>query len=598
MKTQTKLLTFLFFIISTFIFSQKNFNEKLLDKKLTALQEVTKTVGFSVAIVKENEVIYSKGFGYSNLEKKIKTDENTLFAIGSSSKAFTVALLGIMEEEKGLSFNDSPKKYIPELNFYNKELNNEVTILDMISHRTGLPRHDFSWYLFPIENKDSLLARVKYHKPFTGIRKQWYYNNFMYLAQGIITEKLTNKSWEENIRERFFKPLNMSRSNLNIKELQNTTNVSKGYVLENFTTNKVIPYYNIAAISPAGSINSSAKEMSNWLKVWLNDGKFNDNQILPKKYIQKAMNPLMLVGSGIADEKFPDQHLNSYGFAWFTSSYKGHYRLEHGGNIDGFSANVALFPTDKIGIVVLTNQDSSALPTLVRNAISDEVLDLEKTDWKTYYEEKIDKLKQSQKKAKENEKSSIILNTKPSHSLIEYAGKYNHPGYGDFKIKLQNDSLFAHFTIKKMYLSHKHYDVFIPYIIEDNKLDTISDLGIYFNFQTNNLGDISSTKLKLEPTLDDIIFKRTPEEVDITKEILNKYVGLYSLSGTELKIFLKEENLMLFVPGQPEYTLTPIKENEFMIKGLTGYKARFEVNKSTLNLVLIQPNGTFTAIKK
>ncbi|WP_405608575.1 serine hydrolase [Polaribacter sp. Asnod1-A03] len=598
MKTQIKLLTFLFSIFSTLIFSQKNLNEKLLDKKLKALQEATKTVGFSVAVVKGNKIIYSKGFGYSDLEKNIKTDENTLFAIGSSSKAFTVALLGIMEEEKGLSFNDSPKKYIPELSFYNNELNNEVTILDMISHRTGLPRHDFSWYLFPTENKDSLLARVKYHKPYTGIRKQWYYNNFMYLAQGLITEKLTNKSWEDNIRERFFKPLNMSRSNLSIKELQNATNISKGYVLENFTTNKVTPYYNIAAISPAGSINSSAKEMSNWLKVWLNDGKFNDTQILPKKYIQKAMNPLMLVGKGIADEKFPDQHLNSYGFAWFTSSYKGHYRLEHGGNIDGFSANVALFPTDKIGIVVLTNQDGSALPTLVRNAISDEVLDLEKTDWKTYYEEKINKLRESQKKAKENEKSSIILNTKPSHSLIEYAGKYNHPGYGDFKIKLQNDSLFAHFIIKKMYLSHKHYDVFKPYLIEDNKLDTISDLGIHFNFQTNNLGDISSAKLKLEPTLDDIIFKRTPEEVDITKETLNKYAGLYSLSGNELKVFLKEEKLMLFVPGQPEYTLTPIKENEFIIKGLTGYKARFEINKNTLNLVLIQPNGTFTAIKK
>src|SRR5690606_29312916 len=111
-------------------------------------------------------------------------------------------------------------KYLPELKFYNDELNNKITILDMISHRTGLPRHDFSWYLFPIENKDSLLSRVKYHEPFTGIREKWHYNNFMYLAQGLITEKLTGKSWEDNIRERFFKPLNMSTSNLSIEELK------------------------------------------------------------------------------------------------------------------------------------------------------------------------------------------------------------------------------------------------------------------------------------------------------------------------------------------------------------------------------------------
>lgn len=598
MQTLTSRFTLILLFICAITFSQNNINKEQLDKKLEKLQKATKTVGFSVAVIKGNTVIYSKGFGYRNKKENLKVDENTLFAIGSTSKAFTVGLLGIMEDEKGLSFNDSPKKFLPELEFYNDALNNEITILDMISHRTGLPRHDFSWYLFPTEDKDSLLARVKYHKPFTKIRKQWYYNNFMYLAQGLITEKLTDKSWEDNIRELFFKPLNMTRSNLTIKEMQNSSNISKGYVLENFTTSKVIPYYNIAAISPAGSINSSAKEMSNWLKVWLNDGKFNDTQVLPKKYIERAINPLMLVGNGIADPKFPDQHLNSYGFAWFTSSYKGHYRLEHGGNIDGFTANVAFFPTDKIGIVVLANQDGSALPTLVRNVISDEILDLEKTDWATYYEERITKLKEAKKKAKESEKSNIVLNTKPSHNLIEYIGKYNHLGYGNFTIKLQNDSLFATFPIKKMFLSHKHYDVFKPYLIEGGKIDSVSDLEFLFNFQTNNLGDIVAAKLKLEPTLDDIIFKRSPNRINASKKVLNKYVGTYLLSGTALKTYLKEDNLILFVPGQPEYTLIPIKENEFVIKNLTGYKTKIEAKNNTFNLVLIQPNGTFTAIRK
>jgi len=200
----TTLLTALFF--THLLFAQGKLNEKQLDKKLRTLQETTQTVGFSVAVVQGNKVVYSKGFGYKDLENKIKVDENTLFPIGSTSKAFTTALLGIMEDEKGLIFTDSPRKYLPELEFYNNDLNNNITLLDMVSHRTGLPRHDLSWYLFPTENKDSLLARVKYHKPFTEIRKQWYYNNFMYLAQGLITEHLTGKSWEENIRERFFEP--------------------------------------------------------------------------------------------------------------------------------------------------------------------------------------------------------------------------------------------------------------------------------------------------------------------------------------------------------------------------------------------------------
>ena len=593
----TKYFALLLLFINTSVFAQTNFNEKNLDKKLIDLQRTTKTVGFSVAIVKGNEIIYAKGFGYRDLEQKLKVDENTLFAIGSTTKAFTTALLGIMEEEKGLSFNDSPKKYLPELEFYNDELNNTITILDMVSHRSGLPRHDWSWYLFPTDDKSELIARVEYQEPFSGIREQWYYNNFMYLAQGLITEKLTGKSWEDNIRERFFKPLNMTTSTLSIEELKEHNNISKGYWIEDFETSNVTPYYDIAAMSPAGSINSSAKEMANWLKVWLNEGKFNNKQILPAKYVEKAINPLMLVGNGIKDEQFPDQHLNSYGYAWFISSYKGHYRLEHGGNIDGFSANVSFFPTDDIGIVVLVNQDGSGLPTLVRNTISDEILGLEKTDWKTYYNEIISSLKKQEEEETQEQEDGIIPNTNPTHSLTEYTGDYTHQGYGTFKIEVKNDSLWSHFPREKAYLKHTHYDIFKLYLIDDNTLD-LDDLGFNFNFQTNEIGDIESVKIKFEPTLEPIVFKRTPVEIAVSTDVLNKFVGSYLLSGMELKVSIKKEKLNLLVPGQPEYILIPIKENEFSITGLSGYKAVFQEKDGKLNLVLHQPNGIFTAVKK
>ncbi|MGY0393215.1 serine hydrolase [Bizionia sp. KMM 8389] len=583
--------------ISASVVAQTDLNTKQLDKKLSELQKATQTVGFSVAIVKGDAVIYAKGFGYKDLEKKLKADENTLYAIGSTTKAFTTALLGVMEEEHGLKFTDSPRKYLPELEFYNDELNNNVTILDMVSHRTGLPRHDYSWYLFPTESKDSLLARVKYQEPFTDLREKWYYNNFMYLAQGLISEKLTGISWEDNIRERFFKPLNMSTSNLTIEELKNQSNISKGYTLENFETQQLTPYYNIAAISPAGSINSSVKEMANWLKVWTNNGQYNGKQVLPKKYIEKAINPLMLIGNAIPNKEFPDQHLNSYGYAWLNSSYKGHYRLEHGGNIDGFTANVALFPTDKIGIVVLSNQDGSALPALVRNTISDEIFDLEKTDWVQYYSEKISEIKKQQKEKKQEEEKNKISNTTPSHNLAEYTGKYTHKGYGTMTLEVKNDSLWTNFTREKAYLKHIHYDIFKAYLVKDNKVSS-NELGFNFNFQTNDLGDIESVKLKMEPALDALVFSRTPTEITIPKEALNKLTGSYLISGAEIKISLENDNLRLLVPGQPEYTLIPIKENEFSIKGLSGYKTVFEEKDGKLNLVFHQPNGIFTAVKK
>lgn len=589
----TKILIIALLFVNS-ICSQSNLNENNLDKTLNKIMESTQTVGFSVAIVKGDKIIYSKGFGYKDLENKTKVDENTLFPIGSTSKAFTTALLGIMEDEEGLKFSDSPKKYIPQLEFYNDELNNNVTIEDMVCHRTGLPRHDFSWYLFTTENKDSLIARVKYHKPFTEIRKKWFYNNFMYLAQGLITEKLTGKSWEDNIRDRFFGPLQMKTSNLTIDELEQSENISKGYSLENFTTNTLTPYYSIDAISPAGSINSSANEMANWLKVWLNNGKCNGTQILPESYVKKAINPLMIVGQGIADEQFPDQHLNSYGYAWFNSSYKGHYRLEHGGNIDGFTANVSFFPTDDIGIVVLSNQDGSMLPTLVRNAISDELLDLERTDWPSFYSEKIAEYKKIKTEKKKMESENEVPNSTPSHELIDYTGNYTHKGYGTIHLNLVNDSLWANFTREKAYLDHTHFDIFKPRIVKSNKKISEDGIGFNFNFKTNDLGDIEGVYLKLESTLEPLFFKRSPAELTVSKADLEKFAGSYVLSGAELKLSVKNENLILFVPGQPEYTLNPIKANEFIISGLSDYKVEIDGDK----LILHQPNGTFTAIKK
>ncbi|KXH84317.1 serine hydrolase [Chryseobacterium kwangjuense] len=489
-------------------FSQTPFPTKQLDDKLHALLKESNAPGFSIAIVKNSKLIYSKGFGYSNIEKKQKVDENTLFAIGSTSKAFTTGLLGILEAEHKLSFDDNPRKHLLKLEFYNSLLNSELTIKDLVSHRSGLPRHDFSWYLFPTDSKDSLLARVEYQEPFRDIRTQWYYNNFGYLIQGMITEKITGKSWEDNIRERFFTPLEMARSNVSIAEMKLMKNIATGYDWKNLETTEAMEYYNIAAMSPAGSINSSALEMSRWIEIWLNKGKYKEKQVLPEAYVKKAMNPLFLIGGGITDPQFPDQHLNSYGYAWFVSSYKGHYRLEHGGNIDGFSANVALFPTDNLGIVVLTNQNASILPTMARNIVSDLVLKTNETDWIAYMKEKLTGAKKKLSETKKKELEGSVNGTKPSHPLQDFAGDYNHPGYGTFHITVRDNSLFAQAPKEEFYLSHKHYDVFTPMKMKSGTVDKNSDAGFNFNFQTDEAGKIVSVALKLEPTLDPIQFKR------------------------------------------------------------------------------------------
>lgn len=570
-----------------------------LDAELQKVLEVWKAPGFAVAVVEKNKVVYAKGFGYRDYEKKIPVTPNTLFAIGSCSKAFTSAILGQLRQEGKLSLDDSPKKYIPELRFYNEAMNASITLKDLMSHRTGLPRHDFSWYLFPSNSKDSLIGRVAYQQPFASVRERWYYNNFMFLAQGVVAERISGKSWEQNVRDRIFKPLGMSRSNLSIDELTKTEDVAFGYELKNETTIRKMDYYHIAGMSPAGSINSSVMEMAPWLMTWIYGGKYNGTEVLPATYVSEAISSQMVVGASLPDKDTPDVHLSNYGYGWFLASYKGHYRVEHGGNIDGFSASTSFFPSDSVGIVVLVNQNGSTVPSMVRNIIADRMLKLSKTDWNTLQKTRREKALKEQEAAAKQKSTSRVKGTRPSHSLIEFTGRYSHPGYGAFDLVLERDSLFAKFKLEKVWLRHYHYDVFEAFTMTDSKVDTTEATQTRFNFFTNESGDISRAAIKLEPTIDPIEFKREPLKTEVSAEELATYVGDYELGGMVAKFYLKGQTLHLTVPGQPEYELIPIGDRKFTIRNLDGFKIEFvKTGAGISEAIFVQPNGTFKAKRK
>jgi len=599
MKKITVILFIFLFVISGF--SQNDPRLKGIEEELNQILEMTHASGFSVAIVEGDKVVYTKGFGYRDYENKIPADANTLFAIGSSSKAFTSGILGQLRQEDKLDFNDSPIKHIPELRFYNDEMNRGITIKDMMCHRTGLPRHDLSWYLFPTADKDSLIGRIVYQEPFTGLRQNWYYNNFMFLAQGVIAERITGKSWEDNIRERFFRPLGMDRSNVSIDEMKTSSNAAFGYVVKQDSLIEKTDYYHISGMAPAGSINSSANDMSRWLLSWINGGKYKEQEILPEVYVQEAMSSQMVVNGALPDKNFPDMHLANYGYGWFISSYRGHYRVEHGGNIDGFSANVAFFPVDSFGIVVLANQGGSAVPGLVRNLLADRMLQAGETDWVENHREQLEKNRNAQKEMADQSISGKISNTKTSHPQHEFTGLYSNPAYGDFKIYLENDSLFAAFKLDTLYLRHFHYDIFQPFNLTETGVDTTESIGIKFNFATNDGGDVSNVKLKMEPTLEPIEFKKTLISIDVDETTLERYTGTYDLAGFEVKIYTKDKNtLFLFVQGQPEYELVPTGTNNFSFKSLDGFKVAFSalVKDKYNEITLFQPQGNFTAKRK
>jgi CubicO group peptidase (beta-lactamase class C family) len=604
MKSAFLLLTLIAF---NFSFAQKKNITKAdplagLDTAFQRVLKDRKAAGFAVAVVNKDKIIYAKGFGYRDYENKLLVTPTTQFAIGSCTKAFTCALMGLLEKDNKLELDKPATSYLPELHFFNDNLNNMVTVRDMMCHRTGLPRHDYSWYLFNTASRDSLLSRIKYHEPTAALRQTWQYNNFMFLAQGMIAEKLSGKSWEENIKEKIFAPLGMTASNLSIHDLKKNKEAAIGYTVYKDSLIKKTDYYDINAMGPAGSINSDVTEMANWVIAWINGGKFNGKEILPANYVKEAMSSQMVITGALPDKEVPDAYFANYGFGWMLSSYRGHYRVEHGGNIDGFSASTSFFPSDSIGIIVLTNQNASAVTGIVRNIIADRMFGIKTIDWNGRRNEADAKAKKEAKEAERNIVSNKKAGTIPSHQLKDYTGIFNHPGYGNFEVENRNDSLILHTQNGDLWLRHYHYDVFEALSIDKEEgIDTTQSENLKIQFQMTTAGDITSALIPLQDGLKDMEFTKTTKAKEITKEELNKYVGEFELAaGVNAKFYIKgEKKLFAFIEGQPEYELIATDKNKFELKILKGYSVVFDENeKGEITAVsFVQPNGTFKAKK-
>ncbi|MBL7751714.1 MAG: serine hydrolase [Chitinophagaceae bacterium] len=562
-----------------------------------------KGVGFAVAVVYKDSIVYAKGFGYRDLDKKLPVTPQTLFAIGSCTKAFTSSLIGLLNKEGKVEYDKPVRDYLPELEFYNNEMNQSVTLRDMMCHRTGLPRHDYSWYLFKTNSRDSLLRRIKYQEPTTPIRQNWQYNNFMFLGQGMVVEKLTKKSWENNIKETFFKPLGMKRSNFSVKDLEKSDDASLGYGVVNDSIIKKLDYYDINAMGPAGSINSSVTEMAQWVMTWIQGGKYKGVEILPAAYVAEAMSSQMISRAGLPDKEIPDAHFSTYGFGWMMSSYRGHYRVEHGGNIDGFSASTCFFPSDSLGIIVLSNQNASGIPALVRNIISDRWLKLTPIDWNKRANDAEEKARKAAAEGKGKKDEDFTPGTKPSHELKAYEGLFRHEGYGTVDISLRNDSLIMFTPNGDAWMRHHHYDVFKAYAIDTKEgIDTSAEAQtVLVQYQMDINGKINSLSMGLEPSLKPLVFNSVPRPMSLTEEDLKKFTGEYAFTPTNLaKFYTKGKSILyLFVEGQPEYELIPNGKNEFKLKIIEGYSCKFEEDAEgkIISVTFLQPNGKFKATK-
>ncbi|RPI14169.1 MAG: serine hydrolase [Ignavibacteriae bacterium] len=594
MKTLHKNIIFavLFFFTANFYitYSQTGTDEeklKGLDEYIEQAMKDWNVQGTAVAIIKNGQVIMTKGYGYRDVEKKLPVTPQTLFAIGSCTKAFTSAAVSILSDEGKVDLDKPVITYIPTFKMQEEYVTMNMTIRDLLTHRSGLPRHDLAWYGSDKTRKD-LFDALRFLEPSKPFRTSFQYQNLMFMTAGYLVEQVSGKTWEEFVKERIFTPLEMNNSNFTISDMKLSSDYSLGYNEEKDGKVNVIPFRQADAIGPAGSINSNVTDMANWVILQLNNGKFKDKEIVSAGMMNQMHTPYMTIQSTPTKDVF----FNSYGMGWFITSYKGHYRVEHGGNIDGFSASVGMLPMDSIGVVVLTNMNNTFLTSIIRNTIFDRLLELTDSDWNKKLLEDRQKMLDAQKEQKESEDANRIKDTEPSHPLEAYTGKFEHPAYGIIEITMNDDNLRVLFHTLETKLKHYHYDIFETTAEEFG--------GMKLSFITGTDGSINKISIPLEQGVKDIEFSRVVEKKEISTNILNKYVGDYEISGTVINISLRGNILYMMVPGQPEYELVASKDNEFNLKGLDGFKVKFNSDSDgkVTELLSIQPNGTFPAKRK
>ena len=416
--------------------------------------------GVAIAVIKDDKIVFAKGYGVREIGKLDRVDERTIFAIGSSTKAFTAATTAMLVDEGKIKWDDPATKYLPGFQVFDPVTTREMTVRDLLTHRVGLERGDALWHATELDRAE-VLRRIRYLKPSSSLRSKFGYQNIMYLAAGEIVPSVAGKSWDDFLRERIFQPLGMTSSSTSITPLAGSNNVAAPHSkFDDKLT--AIPYRIIDNIGPAGSINSNAVDMAQWVRLQLNNGTFDGKQIISAASIKEMQSPQTIIRlEGAYPRLYPEAHFLSYGMGWFLSDYRGKKLVEHGGSIDGMRALVAMMPEEKMGVVVLTNLSGTILSVPLSYRIFDAYLGAQPRDWSQEMLKVTNDALEQGKAAAAKQEAARVKDTRPSLALEKYAGDYQSEMYGDTKVVVENGKLIlkrgAQFTGD---LEHWHYDTF------------------------------------------------------------------------------------------------------------------------------------------
>jgi CubicO group peptidase (beta-lactamase class C family) len=457
----------LFLAISVNLFAQQqNLTEKIkrIDEICQESLELWKVPGMAIAIVTADTVVFAKGYGVCDIEKRNKVDENSVFAIASNTKTFTATAMAILVEEGKLSWDDKVVDHLPWFQLYDPYVTANITIRDLLCHRSGLETFsgDLIWYGSNYSAQE-VIERARYLKPVYGFREHFGYSNILFLTAGEIIAKVSGMSWVEFIEERFLIPLEMSRTKTSTNDLTKMKNLSAPHNILDDDKIIAIPYLNWDNIAPAGSMFSSATDMAKWLMLHLNKGKYKNQEIFSEE-IQNEMWQMHTPQNVSLNAKnlWSSTHYKGYGLGWSLSLYYGRKICGHNGGYDGMISQSTIIPEENLAFVILTNANSSMYYPLMYH-ILDILLYKEDTNWNNLFHQFQQMQDIRAKEEKEEELQNRPKNTKASLELEEYTGNYYSDVYGTAKISIKNKKLYFEMMATAIFessLEHLYHNTF------------------------------------------------------------------------------------------------------------------------------------------
>lgn len=431
-----------------------------LDAYVARAMSTWNVPGLSLAVVRNDSVLYVKGYGVRSISAKAPVDGRTLFAIGSNSKAFTAAAIAMLVSDGTMHYDDPATRYLPWFQLYDPWVTREATIRDLLTHRIGLGRQEAIWYATNF-SRDDVLRRVRFLKPAFSFRSQFGYSNVMYLAAGQAAAAAAHSEWDALIRDRIFGPLSMTSSNTTVRALAGNADVATPHGVAHDTLYE-LHYRNVDDIAPAGAINSNAVDLAQWLRFQLADGVYNGKRLVSTEAFRENHVPQTIIATADeSDSAGSLSHVLSYGMGWVVSDYRRHDFWTHTGGIDGMLSLVSTLPQQRFGIVILTNQNEGGILAPLQRWIFDRELGITPVrDWSAEMRLPALAAQAAGDSAERLAARQREPNTKPSLPLSAYVGIYGDSTYGDVAITLANGELSMRRGELHGPLVHWHHDVF------------------------------------------------------------------------------------------------------------------------------------------